>query len=149
MAPNKTILLDFLKSQPMAVITTVDPATMQPEASLIAFAETDELELIFATFAHTRKWRNLQQNPHVALVIGQGTRQFRTMQYEGNARPVLPRDTELYIKLLLAKDTPCTERFLRDPRVRLYKIKPAWIRCADYTSKLPAIIEETFGKTRP
>src|SRR3982750_3421694 len=111
---NQTIL-EFLKTQPMAAISTIAPESLQPESALIAFTQTDELEIIFETFLDTRKWRNLQQNPHVSLVIGWDTKRYLTVQYEGVAAPAADDEqAEAYIQAFLAKDTPCTEKFLRD-----------------------------------
>ena len=128
----------------MATIATIKPGGTQPESALIAFAETEALEIIFETFVNTRKWHNLQQNPHVALVIGWDTKRHLTLQYEGEASPVPESDIEACRNLLLAKDTPCAETFLNDPRVRLFKIRPTWIRYSDYTGQAPRIIEIKF-----
>jgi general stress protein 26 len=143
-AEDQTIL-DFLKTQPMATISTIAPGSLQPESALVAFTQTNKLEIIFETFIDTRKWNNLQKNPHVSFVIGWDTKHHVTLQYEGIAEAAAnDKQTELYIQVFLAKDTPCTEKFLRDYRVRLFKVKPTWIRYSDYTGKIPAIIEQTY-----
>jgi len=138
---DQKIILDFLRNQPMAVISTLQPGSLQPESALIAFAETDRLEIIFESFVTARKWHNLQKNPHVSLVMGWDTDRHITVQYEGRAAALPPRHIERYIQLFLAKDTPCSETFLRDPRVRLFKVTPTWIRYSDYTGDTPRIIE--------
>lgn len=125
----------------MATISTVAQNSDQPASALIAFVETEDLEIIFETFVDTRKWRNLRENPRVALVIGWNTKEHITIQYEGVATSIPPAETEKYIQLFLAKDTPCTEAFLRDPRACLFKIRPSWIRYSDYTKATPKIIE--------
>lgn len=138
---DKSTILSFLQMQPMATVSTVAKNSNQPESALIAFVETHDLEIIFETFVGTRKWDNLQSNPSVSLVIGWDTKKHITVQYEGIATPIPSTETEEYITLFLAKDTPCTETFLRDPRVRLFKIRPDWIRYSDYTNNPPKIIE--------
>jgi uncharacterized protein YhbP (UPF0306 family) len=146
MTKDDQTILDFLKTQPMATISTIAPGSLQPESALIAFTQTNKLEIIFETFVDTRKWNNLQQNPHVSLVIGWDTKHYLTVQYEGIATPAAnDEQAESYVRSFLAKDTPCTEKFLRDTRVRLFKVRPAWIRYADYTGGAPAIIERTYG----
>jgi len=143
---DKTILT-FLKSQPMAAISTIAPGSLQPESALIAFTQTNMLEIIFETFVDTRKWHNLQKNPKVSLVIGWDIKHYVTVQYEGVAVPAKnDEQSEAYIQAFLAKDTPCTEKFLRDPRVRLFKITPTWIRYSYYTKKTPLIIERSYYK---
>lgn len=145
MKKDKVTILEFLQSHPMATISTVAPGSSQPESALIAFTQTDKLEIVFETFVNTRKWHNLQKNPHVALVIGWDTKHHLTLQYEGVANPIADNEAEAHIALFLAKDTPCTEKFLHDPRVRLFKITPTWIRHSDYTVKPARIIEQTFA----
>jgi len=138
---DQKLILDFLRSQPMAVISTLLPGSLQPESALIAFAETEHLKIIFESFVTARKWHNLQKNPHVSLVIGWDTERHITVQYEGRAAAIPAAQTEHYTQLFLAKDTPCSETFLRDPRVRLFKVTPTWIRYSDYTGDAPRIIE--------
>ena len=144
MTSDQRTILKFLKSQPMATIATIGLETAQPESALIAFAQTDELEIIFETFFETRKWHNLAQNPKIALVVGWDTKRYITLQYEGEAQPIPDADIEKYKQIFIAKDTPCTETFLNDPRVRLYKVRPKWIRYSDYTGKAPNIMEMSF-----
>lgn len=128
----------------MATIATVDNNTAQPESALIAFAELDNLEIIFETFVNTRKYRNLKRNNRVALVVGWDTKHHVTLQYEGVAHPVTGTDIVKYRNIFLSKDTPCTEEFLLDPRVRLFRIVPTWIALSDYTGTAPHIIELKF-----
>jgi len=130
----------------MATIATVAPGSLQPESALIAFTQTDSLEIIFETFVDTRKWHNLLGNPKVSLVIGWDTKHHITVQYEGIATTAKDcEQSEAYIQMFLAKDTPCTEKFLRDGRVRLFKITPTWIRYSDYAGGTPVIIEQTYN----
>jgi len=141
---DKTTVLNFLKEQPMATISTVAKGSNQPESALIAFTQTQDLEIVFESFIDTRKWRNLKTNPYVAFVIGWDTNKHITVQYEGIATPIPGSEAEKYIQLFLVKDTPCTEKFLRDPRVQLYKATPVWVRYSDYTMNVPKVIEIDF-----
>ena len=78
-------LVAFLRSQHWAAEATV-AAAVQPQAALIGYAVTDQLELVFDTLATSRKAANLRTNPRIALVIGgwhDGSEQ--TLQYEGIA----------------------------------------------------------------
>lgn len=143
MVADATILA-FLKNWPMATISTIMPGLLQPESALIAFAQTDKLEIIFESFADTRKWRNLQKNQHVALVVGWDVKRHITLQYEGLANAIPVSEIEKYATIFLAKDTPCSETFLHDPRVRLFKVRPTWIRYSDYTGTVPVIFEKSF-----
>lgn len=142
---DKATISQFLQAQPLASIATVAPGSPQPEAALVAFAQTGQLELIFETFVNSRKWHNLQANPHVSFVIGGDARQHITLQYEGIAQLVPADEAERYIAIFLAKDTPCTEQFLRDPRARLLLVRPTWLRYTDYTQQPPQAIEQQFA----
>lgn len=128
----------------MAVISSVSTKRGDPQSALIAFAETENLELIFETQRDTRKFQNLQKNNHVSLVIGWDTKIHETLQYEGKAILLEGKELEKYRSIFLKKDTPCTEEFLFHPKVRLFKILPTWIRFSDYTGKVPKIIELYF-----
>lgn len=141
---DKERILTFLRSHPMATIATINEHKLQPESALIAFAELDNLEIIFETFIDTRKYHNLQKNGHVALVVGWDTKHHITLQYEGLAKPVNSKDVDIYRNIFLAKDTPCTEEFLLDPRVRLFRISPTWIALSDYTGTRPVVTELIF-----
>ncbi|MEJ2110559.1 MAG: pyridoxamine 5'-phosphate oxidase family protein [Acidobacteriota bacterium] len=64
----KTLLKKLFSSQLLAVLGTQSPSG--PYGNLVAFAETDDLKkLLFATTRSTRKYKNLIENPEVAMVI--------------------------------------------------------------------------------
>jgi general stress protein 26 len=145
MDKDELLISHFMQGQPMAVISTISADSLRPESALVAFAQTEQLEIIFETFVDTRKWCNLQKNQHVSLVIGWDIQRYITVQYEGVVTAIPGDETEEYTKIFLKKDTPCTETFLRDRRVRLFKVRPMWIRYSDYSSSgTPNIIEKTY-----
>jgi len=141
---DKQRVLQFLHEHPMATISTIDVNGAKPESALIAFAELDNLEVIFETFYNTRKYNNLQRNSSVALVVGWDTKHHITLQYEGKAQQVTDAEVLTYRDIFLHKKTPCTEEFLLDPRVRLYRVQPTWIALSDYTGKTPKVTELSF-----
>ena len=146
MDPTKKLqIFEFLNSSPMAVIATNGHGTPFPESALIAFDQYDNFEIVFETFEIARKYDHLMHNNHISLVVGWGTKNHITFQYEGIANPVLPEDKESIIKHFLQKDTPCSEKFLRDSRVRFFKIQPFWLRYSDYTKDNPDIFEHSFN----
>jgi uncharacterized pyridoxamine 5'-phosphate oxidase family protein len=140
---DKQTILDFLHDHPLAVISTA--SNNKPQSAVVAFAELDSLELIFETFIGTRKYKNLQKNNWVSLAIGWNPKMHITVQYEGTASEVGEKEVEEYIKVFLAKDTPCTEEFLRHGHGKLFKVKPKWIRYSDYTGLKPKIVEGGFS----
>ena len=62
-------ILRFMKSHRWAVEATATPGA-RPQAALVGFAVTPQLEVVFDTLTSTRKAANLRENPRVALVIG-------------------------------------------------------------------------------
>ena len=64
-----SLVHDFLETQIHMVIATSDKDN-NPEAALVGFAAADDLSLVFGTYTTTRKFRNLQNNPRVAIVFG-------------------------------------------------------------------------------
>jgi uncharacterized pyridoxamine 5'-phosphate oxidase family protein len=69
----------FMDSERYGVLTTATNSG-QPEAALVGFAVTPDLEVIFDTVRSSRKYPNLKENPRVAFVAGCTTE--ITVQYE-------------------------------------------------------------------
>lgn len=141
---EKKTIHSFLQSHSLATISTSHHTSGNPEAALIAYAETDELEIIFETLSDARKYRNLLNNPHVALVIGWDPEHHITLQYEGKAFPIDEDQVKKYRDIFRAKKTPCTDEFLFHPKVKFFIIRPTWIGFSDYTTSPPKITELFF-----
>ena len=138
----KEKILDVLHQQKLAVIATVDPSNPTPESALIAFTEDDQLNLYFQTGRHTRKAANLQQNPHVSLVIGLDQQNLVTVQYEGVARQLTTKEQlEACKQRFIAKNSPTTEEYFNHPTAIFFKVTPTWIGCSDYSGEKPEVIE--------
>jgi general stress protein 26 len=65
-------VLAFLRAHSLAVQASVS-ASNSPQAAVVGFVVTDDLEVFFDTLDSTRKASNLRQNPSVAFVIGRLT----------------------------------------------------------------------------
>ena len=124
----KKLVLDFVKKRKFAVLSTVTPEGL-PEAALIEFGETDELELIFETMATYRKYTNLQLNNRVALVIG--WEEAITVQYEGIAHELSGEELKKYQQYFYKKN-PRAERWEEHPGSRVFKVVPTWIKYGDF-----------------
>jgi pyridoxine/pyridoxamine 5'-phosphate oxidase len=75
-------LLAFLRRHRICVQASAS-ASGAPQAAVIGFAVSDDLEIIFDTIGTTRKMTNLRHDPRVALVVGWDAEQ--TVQIEGVA----------------------------------------------------------------
>lgn len=137
---SDTKIRGHFNNNPLAVISTTDESQKQSESALIAFTQNNDLEVYFMTFVDSRKFKNLQTNQSVSLVIGFD---YTTVQYEGVAYALKDLAIEEALHAFSQKNTPCSPEFLNDPRARFFKVIPKWIRYSDYTV-FPAEIFETF-----
>lgn len=129
----KTRILAFIKTQKLTVISTVDVERNKPEAACIAFAEKENLDLVFGTSIKSRKYKNLQTNQNVSFVIG-WTDEFGTVQYEGVATE-LSGDEVLEHGNLMADKNENARAFLTREDQRYFLVKPTWIRFVDKSKK--------------
>ena len=139
-ADERARILTFLRSHRWAVEATASPDG-SPEAALVGYAVTDQLELVFDTLSSTRKATNLAANPRVAVVIGGwGDGDPRTLQIEGVAD--LPGGTELqrlqHAYIAAFPDGPTRMSW---PEITYVRITPTWMRFSDYRVLPPDIVE--------
>ncbi len=136
-------IYNFIKNEKYAVISSVNEAG-QPESALVAFSETENLEIIFATGDTTRKVQNILLNPNVSVVIGFDEEELTSVQYEGTAR-VLPMEVA---------DEYAAIHYEKQPGSREHKdklgecfvvITPVWARFTDYGSHPGEIFEVHFN----
>jgi len=130
----------FMSSERLAVLATVDAAG-RPEAALMGFAVTPELEIVFDTVKTSRKYPNLKKNPRVAWVIGCATE--LTVQYEGIAEELSGEELAKYNKTYFAvfPDGPARESW---PGITYFVVHPKWVRYCDYNPGTRRIAEMEF-----
>ena len=143
---DERTILEFLKSNKLATLATIRANTTKPQSALIAFAELPSLELVFQTSEDSRKYQNLIANPAVSLVIGWDLQDYITLQYEGEVTALSTEEAQQYHAAFLAKDSPSSEFFLTHPRARFFRVKPTWLRYADYSCGRPLLIEYDFSR---
>jgi general stress protein 26 len=131
----------FMKSERLAVLAT-SGEDGRPEAALMGFAVTQDLEIIFDTVKTSRKYPNLKKNSRVAWVIGCATE--ITVQYEGIAQE-LETEEELtkYKKTYFEAfpDGPARESW---PGITYFVVRPIWVRYCDYDPTRRRIEEQEF-----
>lgn len=143
------IVRTFMAENPLAVIATVGKGSNEPESAVVAFAETEKLEIIFNTNTTSRKYPNISSNPCVSFTIGWDPKYHRTLQYEGTVREVSAEEHAKYRSILLAKKTPIKPAYIDDPAAKLFVVTPTWLRYGDYTKQPPQIIELNFVNGNP
>lgn len=135
-------VFNFIHGKTYTVIST-SGNNGQPEAALIGFGDTEDLELIFGTYNSSKKYKNLQENSRVAFVIGWDSSEYTTVQYEGIATELFGDEQEKYVSLFHQK-TPSSARYQSHPEQRYFKVTPTWIRYSDLSGEEEIIEEFTF-----
>lgn len=121
---KKQFVYDYIHQRTIGVLATT-AKDGHPEAAVMEFGDTPDLELIFDTRTATRKYKNIKNNPRVAFVIGweKGT----TVQYEGIARELHGEELRKYKAIMFAKN-PDFQRWEHIPDMTYFVIKPLWVR---------------------
>ena len=130
----------FLEGERLGVLCTASNMG-QPEAALMGFAATPELEIIFDTVRSARKYPNLKKNARVAWVIGCTTEV--SVQYEGVAEELEGEALAKYKKIYFAKftDGPARENWAG---MTYFVVRPRWVRYCDYNPGSRRIEEQEF-----
>ncbi|GIK84160.1 MAG: pyridoxamine 5'-phosphate oxidase [Patescibacteria group bacterium] len=138
---KKENILAFIRTKIHAVISTCGDSH-SPEAALIGFGETNDFELVFGTFTTSKKYKNLQENPKVALVIG-WDEEYITVQYEGIATEIFGQEREKLVELY-HKKVPSAAGYHNHPEQTYFKIIPTWVRYSDLSGEEDKIYEFDF-----
>jgi len=138
-AAKKQKILDFIGTQLLGVVASVNEQG-KPEAALVAFSETKDLELIFGTSHQARKYQNLQNDPHIAFVIGHDFDERITVQYEGEAEEVKGPEVEQCREIHLKKN-PRSKKYADTSEQRWFKVTPTWIRYTNLNTSPPEEFE--------
>ncbi len=136
---NHQKILHFIQKQKLAVLSTINEQS-NPESAVIAFSETEELELIFGTFQNTRKYQNLKSHSNVSFVIGWDEELKTTIQYEGIATEVKGQDLEKYREIHLLKN-PASKKYAFHQLQRFFKVRPIWVRYSNLSKDPEEIFE--------
>lgn len=134
---TKAELLAFLRTYRLAVVSSIAPDG-SPQAAVVGYAVSDDLEVVFDTLTSTRKYRNLTADPRVALVIGWDDE--ATVQLEGSASvpegPALERARECYFQA-----HPDGRERLAWRGIAHVVVRPHWIRFTDYRVTPTRLVE--------
>lgn len=131
----------FIAQELHCVVSTVSDLS-KPQSALVAFSETEELEIVFATADYTRKTRNIQQNNHISIVIGLSG--SVSVQCEGIAR-VLALDKAGEYAQNHYKKQPGSREYLNRPGECFVVTKPSWFRYTDISRHPEKVFEITLN----
>lgn len=119
-------LRDLFQKQMLAVLATQGPAG--PWGSLVAFASTADLHsLVFVTGKGTRKYVNLQANPHVAIVLDNRSNELADFKDAiavtavGRAAEATESDRESLMPTYLSKH-PHLRDFATSPSCSMFRV---------------------------
>lgn len=135
---NKTEILGFIKTKIHAVVSTVNEHG-QPQAALVGFGETDDFQIIMGTSKNSRKYRNLQKNSKVGMVIG-WDEEYITVQIDGTARELEKAEWDKYLETYHAK-VPSAIHYSKKPDQTYFLITPSWVRYSDLSGEEELITE--------
>lgn len=93
-AKLKRQALEFLKNKEIAVISTLSENN-EPTTATILFSVDDDFNFYFITRRQTRKFKNLQKNKGVAIVVGTEL-EPGTIQMQGEAQLLEGNETEKF-----------------------------------------------------
>jgi PPOX class probable F420-dependent enzyme len=125
---NRSDLVAFVRERGLAVVATTGPQG-EPQAALVGVACTDQAEIIFDTLTSSRKYRNIQSRPEVAVVIGWDDEV--TVQCQG-AADILTSDDLTRCTADYFKQCPEGRDRAADPNIAHVRIRPRWVRFSDF-----------------
>jgi hypothetical protein len=130
-------LYAFMNKHRWAVEATV-AASGAPQAAVIGFAVTRDLELVFDTLKTSRKYQNMLKSPKMALVIGWDDAQ--TLQIDGIADE--PKGAALErLKARYFEVFPDGHEREAWKDIAYVRVKPHWFRYSDFRTEPPKIVE--------
>lgn len=120
----KDAMFEFLDNRELCVIATVG-ADSKPESAVVGFSYTRDLTIIIGTSKKSRKFANLVQNPHVAIVVGD---EEGEMQYEGIVEILESGAYKDMVEQAHIAKLPGAAEYRDDPDQKYIKITPMWVR---------------------
>ena len=130
----------YLRGYRLGVLGSLSPQG-EPQAALVGYAVTDELEILFDTVRTSRKHRNMMANPQVSFTFGNTAPaevDERTAQYEGLAEELAGATLDRLRPIYLATWPECAIH-QQWPDICWFVLRPRWIR---YTAYDPPLTQE-------
>lgn len=121
-------LVTFLRCHRLCVQATVSQAG-SPQAAVVGFGVSDDLEIVFDTLGTSRKAKNLRRDPRMALVIGWD--QEQTVQIDGVADEPTGAELERLQQVYFAAYPDGPER-LSWEGITYVRVQPVWVRYSDF-----------------
>jgi len=133
-------VLRFMEGEKFAVLATASEDG-RPEAAVMGFVVTPDLEIVFDTVRSFRKYPNLKKNPRVAWVIG-CTSEI-SVQYEGIAKELEGAELERW-RAFYEKKFPDSRGRDKWPDLTYFIVRPKWVRYGVYNPDRRRVEEKEF-----
>jgi sulfate adenylyltransferase large subunit len=130
-------LLSFLRRHRLCVEASVAPSG-SPQAAVVGYAVTDELELVFDTISTSRKGANLRRDARIALVVGWDEEQ--TVQIDGIADEPKGAELERLKAVYFQVYADGVERQAWKD-ITYVRVRPKWIRYSDFRPDSRLVVE--------
>jgi general stress protein 26 len=111
-----------------------------PQAAVVGFAVSDDLELVFDTLGTTRKMANLRRDPRIAVVVGVGEDEC-TVQIEGVADELTGPDLARLQSVYFAAFPDGVDRS-KWPGITYVRVRPKTVRYSDFAASGGPRVEE-------
>jgi PPOX class probable F420-dependent enzyme len=139
MSLTRSELLANLRTRRYCVVASIAPDGA-PQAAVVGFAVSDELELVFDTLGTTRKMANLRRDPRIAVVVGLGEDEC-TVQIDGVADELTGPDLTRLSPVYFGVFPDGVER-LKWPGITYVRVRPRVVRYSDFAAPGGPRIEE-------
>lgn len=133
-------LLAFLREHRLAVQASI--SALAPQAAVIGFAVSDELEIVFDTLDTSRKLANLRINPRIELVVGWD--QEQTAQIAGIADEPSGADLARLKGVYFAVHPDGVAR-QSWKGITYVRVRPTWARYSDFRGRDARVVELTVA----
>ena len=137
----KDKVLKFLQGQGLCVLATAGKDG-KPEAATVSYVVKDDFSLLINTDTTTRKYKNIEENDHVAVVVAAGEGANPNVQIDGTIEK-LDDAAAAKAKEYTLKLHPEWKDYYESPTGVWYKIKPSWMRYSDFSGQPPDTEELT------
>lgn len=105
-----------------------------PFVAKVYYYTLEDYEIVFSTFPNSNKFRNLQNNPNIAIEIDDGS-PTNCMHYQGTVELITLEEEINKLKAhILSKDAPF-RKFMERPDLQFFRVKPRIIYYTDYKKK--------------
>jgi general stress protein 26 len=133
---QKKSVISFLEGPHLARLATCNPKTLQPHTVPVWY-EWDGRSVWISSFRSTRKIKEIQKNPRVALVVdiaidgdtNMGVMFEGPVELVGDPQLGIQQGTSIYTRYLGAEgaQAPTPQSWLHDPEHVLIKLTPVWV----------------------